>query len=324
MRLGDDYLENLNFDVIFRTPGLLPTDPNLVAAREKGAVITSEMEAFFALCPCKTIAITGSDGKTTTSSIIAELLRASGKRVHLGGNIGRPLLTDVPDMLPEDIAVLELSSFQLHSIKIRPDIAVITNVSPNHLDVHPNFEDYVFAKRSIFINQNEDDLLVVNSDNPYTAKFANECKSRVRFFSRRETLKNGVFFSGCTFEAGNESIAFDSVEKLSSFLAAIPIKYISRLSPGTALLYFTWLFARKLLEKSAFIPQLVRLAEANYAIRWIPSQTNEKVKEVFDILANACIADLAVAEKKDRLFKPEEQINGIVSVFIKEAIRKES
>ncbi|NCB50959.1 MAG: UDP-N-acetylmuramoyl-L-alanine--D-glutamate ligase [Clostridia bacterium] len=193
MRLGDDYLENLNFDVIFRTPGLLPTDPNLVAAREKGAVITSEMEAFFALCPCKTIAITGSDGKTTTSSIIAELLRASGKRVHLGGNIGRPLLTDVPDMLPEDIAVLELSSFQLHSIKIRPDIAVITNVSPNHLDVHPNFEDYVFAKRSIFINQNEDDLLVVNSDNPYTAKFANECKSRVRFFSRRETLKNGVF-----------------------------------------------------------------------------------------------------------------------------------
>ncbi len=145
-----------------------------------------------------------------------------------------------------------------------------------------------------------------------------------KFTGAQVALKSGVFFSGCTFEAGNESIAFDSVEKLSSFLAAIPIKYISRLSPGTALLYFTWLFARKLLEKSAFIPQLVRLAEANYAIRWIPSQTNEKVKEVFDILANACIADLAVAEKKDRLFKPEEQINGIVSVFIKEAIRKES
>lgn len=193
MRLGADYLENLDFDIIFRTPGLLPSDPHLVAAQENGTVITSEMEAFFALCPCKTIAITGSDGKTTTSSIIAELLRASGKRVHLGGNIGRPLLTDVPDINPEDIAVLELSSFQLHSINIRPNIAVITNISPNHLDVHPNFEDYVFAKRSIFENQQEDDLLVVNCDNPYTAKFANECRSQVRFFSRRETLKNGVF-----------------------------------------------------------------------------------------------------------------------------------
>jgi UDP-N-acetylmuramoylalanine--D-glutamate ligase len=147
----------------------------------------------FAIKGKKSIIIAGTHGKTTTSSIIAELLQASGRRVHLGGNIGRPLLTDVPDMKPEDIAVLELSSFQLHSINIRPDIAVITNISPNHLDVHPNFEDYVSAKQNIFLNQTEDDLLVVNCDNPYTAKFANECRSRVRFFSRRETLRNGVF-----------------------------------------------------------------------------------------------------------------------------------
>lgn len=193
MRLGEHYLAGLDFDVIFRTPGLLPTDPALEAAKANGAVITSEMEVFFALCPCRTIAITGSDGKTTTSSIIAELLRAAGKRVHLGGNIGRPLLTDIPNMTPDDIAVLELSSFQLHSITIRPDIAVITNVSPNHLDVHPNFEDYVSAKRRIFEDQTANDVLVLNGDNPYTAKFAEDATARIRFFSRRETVQDGVF-----------------------------------------------------------------------------------------------------------------------------------
>ena len=130
---------------------MLPTDPHLVSAKEHGAVITSEMEAFFELCPCRTIGITGSDGKTTTSSIIAELLKAGGKRVHLGGNIGKPLLTEIPDIHPDDVAVLELSSFQLHSINIRPDVAVITNVSPNHLDKHPTYEDYIEAKKRIFL-----------------------------------------------------------------------------------------------------------------------------------------------------------------------------
>lgn len=147
VRLGAGYLDGLDsFDVIFRTPGLLPTDAHLVSAMEHGAVVTSEMEAFFQLCPCRTIGITGSDGKTTTSSIIAELLKAGGKRVHLGGNIGKPLLTEIPDIQPDDVAVLELSSFQLHSIRIRPDVAVVTNVSPNHLDKHPTYEDYIDAK----------------------------------------------------------------------------------------------------------------------------------------------------------------------------------
>ncbi|MEG1633245.1 MAG: UDP-N-acetylmuramoyl-L-alanine--D-glutamate ligase [Oscillospiraceae bacterium] len=193
LRLGDSYLNELDFDVIFRTPGLLPSHPALIAAAERGAVITSEMEAFFALCPCKTIAVTGSDGKTTTSSIIAELLRAGGHRTHLGGNIGKPLLTEIPDFLPEDFAVLELSSFQLHSINIRPDTAVVTNVSPNHLDVHPDFDDYVNAKRRIFANQTKSDRLILNRDNPYTARFAEEAGAAVSFFSRRETVENGVF-----------------------------------------------------------------------------------------------------------------------------------
>ena len=194
LRLGPGYLDDLNgFDVIFRTPGLLPTDKRLAEARGHGAVITSEMEAFFSLCPCRTIGVTGSDGKTTTSSIIAELLKAGGHRVHLGGNIGKPLLCEIPDILPGDVAVLELSSFQLHSINIRPDVAVVTNVSPNHLDKHPTYEDYVDAKRRVFANQLPEDVLVVNADNGITARFAEEAKSRVLLFSHRETVKNGVF-----------------------------------------------------------------------------------------------------------------------------------
>lgn len=194
LRLGPGYLDDLaGFDYIFRTPGLLPIDPALVAAKERGAVVTSEMEAFFQLCPCRTIGITGSDGKTTTSSIIAELLKAAGLRVHLGGNIGKPLLTEIPDFRPEDIAVLELSSFQLHSINIRPDVAVVTNVSPNHLDKHPDFDDYVDAKRRIFANQTKDDVLIVNRDNACTARFGEEAPSRVLWFSRKETLRDGVF-----------------------------------------------------------------------------------------------------------------------------------
>ena len=194
VRLGPGYLDGLSgFDVIFRTPGLLPTDPHLVSAREHGAVITSEMEAFFRLCPCRTIAVTGSDGKTTTSSIIAELLKAGGRRVHLGGNIGKPLLTEIPDIHPDDVAVLELSSFQLHSIDIRPDVAVVTNVSPNHLDKHPTYDDYIEAKKRIFANQGPDEVLVLNRDNGITARFAAESGGRVLQFSHRETVKDGVF-----------------------------------------------------------------------------------------------------------------------------------
>ncbi len=133
LRLGEQYLDGLHEDIIFRTPGLHPFTPQLQKAVAGGSVLTSEMEAFFTVCPCRTIAITGSDGKTTTSTIIATLLREAGYTVFLGGNIGTPLLDKVSEMKSEDFAVLELSSFQLHSMKCRPDTAVITNISPNHL-----------------------------------------------------------------------------------------------------------------------------------------------------------------------------------------------
>ena len=139
LQLGPDYLEHLDQDILFRTPGLMPFDPHLEAAKQQGSLITSEMEVFLQLCPCKVIAVTGSDGKTTTSTIIAKLLEAAGYRVHLGGNIGHPLLCEIPEILPEDVAVLELSSFQLHSMNCCPDVAVVTNLTPNHLDKHRDF-----------------------------------------------------------------------------------------------------------------------------------------------------------------------------------------
>ena len=212
LKLGRDYLDKLDFDVIFRTPGLHPM--RLEDARRRGCVITSEMEAFFALCPCKTIAITGSDGKTTTSTLTAEILRDAGHRVFLGGNIGAPLLGRVPEMREDDIAVLELSSFQLHGMHCSPDIAVVTNIFPNHLDVHPSYEDYIFAKKSVFANQREDALLVLNRDNEITASFSSEAKCRVSWFSRREREDDGCFYDGEAIYRGGRRIASRSEIRL--------------------------------------------------------------------------------------------------------------
>ena len=128
LQLGEDYLKDLTEDVIFRTPGLRPDVPELAAAVERGSRLTSEMEVFFEVCPCTEISVTGSDGKTTTTTIIAKLLEAAGRTVHLGGNIGHPLLCDTPDIHPGDLAVLELSSFQLMTMERSPHIAVMTNL----------------------------------------------------------------------------------------------------------------------------------------------------------------------------------------------------
>ncbi len=193
LRLGEGYLDNLTEDIIFRTPGLHPFTPQLKNAVEHGSILTSEMEAFFAVCPCRTIAVTGSDGKTTTSTLISKLLEESGHKVFLGGNIGTPLLDRVPEMAAEDFAVLELSSFQLHSMKCCPDVAVITNISPNHLDVHPNLKDYVDAKRNIFLNQDENCRLVLNSEDSYSADFASQARAQIRLISVTHSVSSGAF-----------------------------------------------------------------------------------------------------------------------------------
>lgn len=191
--LGDGYLDGPMGDVIFRTPGVLPLHPALQAAAEAGSLVTSEMELFLSLCPCRVFAVTGSDGKTTTTTLVSELLKAAGYTVWLGGNIGRPLLPEADRMGPGDMAVLELSSFQLHSMACAPDVAVITNISPNHLDVHPGYEDYIDAKKQVFRGQRGDARLVLNLDNDVTASLAGEAPGTVAWFSRRKAVENGCF-----------------------------------------------------------------------------------------------------------------------------------
>ena len=170
LQLGSDYLEGLDQDIIFRTPGLRPDVPQLAKAVAGGSVLTSEMEVFFQVCPCPIIAVTGSDGKTTTTTIIAELLKKAGRTVHVGGNIGHPLLCEAGEMQPTDYAVLELSSFQLMTMPCSPHIAVMTNLAPNHLDVHKDMAEYVAAKENIFRHQKSGDKAIFNFDNDITRR----------------------------------------------------------------------------------------------------------------------------------------------------------
>ena len=206
VHLGEDYLDYLDDQaVVFRTPGMRPDVTQLLAARERGSVITSEMEVFFQVCPCHIIGVTGSDGKTTTTTIISELLKAAGKNVYVGGNIGKPLLSDVEGMEPEDWAVVELSSFQLMTMDKSPEIAVVTNLAPNHLDVHRSMGEYISAKENIFTHQKPEDRVILNEDNDITRAFAAGAMSRVTLFSRKRELERGVFLREGTIWVANES-----------------------------------------------------------------------------------------------------------------------
>lgn len=191
---GENYLENLKGDYILRSPGIRFDLPQFQKAQAEGAVLTSEMELFFDLCPCKIIAVTGSDGKSTTTTMIYELLRAEGYRCHLGGNIGNPLLPKIESIRPEDFVVVELSSFQLHTMKKSADIAVVTNLSPNHLDYHKDYREYVDAKKNIFLHQNPTGILVLNLDNGDTRDLAPLSKGTVRYFSRKTEMEEGAVY----------------------------------------------------------------------------------------------------------------------------------
>ena len=193
LQLGPDYLKDLTEDIIFRTPGMRPDLPEFTAAVKRGSVLTSEMEIFFEVCPCPIIAVTGSDGKTTTTTIIAELLRAAGRTVYVGGNIGHPLLAETGSITAEDIAVLELSSFQLMTMARSPQIAVITNLAPNHLDVHKDFAEYIAAKENIFTHQKTEDVAVFNADNEITRAQSQKAKGGIYLFSRREAVEQGTY-----------------------------------------------------------------------------------------------------------------------------------
>lgn len=178
LRLGESYLDRVGGDMVFRTPGMRPDHPALDLARAGGSRVTSEMEEFFALCPCPIFGVTGSDGKTTTTSLIADMLADGGRTVHLGGNIGTPLLTRVGEMSPLDACVVELSSFQLMDMTRSPHVAVITNLSPNHLDWHRDMDEYIAAKRRLLEFQRADDFAVLNGDNPMTAGLQGQGKTK--------------------------------------------------------------------------------------------------------------------------------------------------
>ena len=223
LRLGESYLDNLSADVVFRTPGMHPGNPALVSLRDRGAEVTSEMEVFFAVCPCKILAVTGSDGKTTTTTLISEMLKAEGKTVWLGGNIGTPLLPLVRQMHKDDYAVVELSSFQLMDMTRSPSVAVVTNLSPNHLDVHKDMDEYVSAKKNIFRFQNADGKLILNADNALTAAMTGN--GLTKFFSRQgkadACVQNGVICRDGQQVLSTKDIVIPGVHNIENYMAAI-------------------------------------------------------------------------------------------------------
>lgn len=194
---GEGYLNNIGGDYIFKTPGMRFDVPQLLEAAKNGSVITSEMEVFFELCPAPIVAVTGSDGKTTTTTLIYKLLTEGGYSCHLGGNIGKPLLPEIESIKPDEIAVLELSSFQLHTLRKSPHISVITNLSPNHLDWHKDYDEYKDAKRNIYLHQSSEDILVLNSTNADTY----DCR-----FGAKGTVRTFGYDEGCSVYSDGTSI----------------------------------------------------------------------------------------------------------------------
>ena len=223
LRVGENYLENLEADIVFRTPGMHPDIPALRQLREGGASVTSEMEVFFEVCPCSLIAVTGSDGKTTTTTLISEILKAAGHTVWLGGNIGTPLLPLCRQMKETDYAVVELSSFQLMDMTRSPQVAVVTNLAPNHLDVHKDMDEYVEAKKNVFKFQGEDGWLILNADNAITDGFAGN-GTTVKF-SRQDSayvcLRDGVIYRGDKAVLAAADILLPGVHNIENYMAAI-------------------------------------------------------------------------------------------------------
>ncbi|MBX4261805.1 UDP-N-acetylmuramoyl-L-alanine--D-glutamate ligase [Clostridium estertheticum] len=193
--LGENYLNDLTgFDVVFKTPSMRIDNPALLRAKQEGAYITSEMEEFIKYCPAKTFGVTGSDGKTTTTTIIYNILKTEGYKTWVGGNIGNPLFANIEEITKDDKVVLELSSFQLMTMNVSTDVAVVTNLSPNHLDIHKNIEEYIDAKKNIFKYQSDQDLLILNKDNDLTYELRKEAVGRVKHFSIMDKVEDGAYF----------------------------------------------------------------------------------------------------------------------------------
>lgn len=244
--LGENYLDGIEkgyFDIVFRTPGMYYNSPSLEKARAKGTAVTSELEVFFDLCPCPIYAVTGSDGKTTTTTLIAEMLSAEGRTVHKGGNIGRALLPIIEDVKENDAAVVELSSFQLISMRRSPNIAAITNITPNHLNVHKNMQEYIDAKANILLHQNAFSKAVLSADSGDVKALAPLARGDLAFFSRYEKVENGAFLDNegwlCYSDHGDikkvvhkDDIKIPGMHNVENYLTAIAVTW-GLVSPET-------------------------------------------------------------------------------------------
>lgn len=224
--IGEEYLDNIDEDVVFRSPGIMYTSDAIQKAIKSGVLVTSEMEVFFELCPSAIIGITGSDGKTTTTTLISEMLKAEGKKVFIGGNIGEPLLPRLNQMTKDDYSVVELSSFQLMSMTKSPDIAVITNIAPNHLDKHKDMAEYVEAKKNIFTHGCK--KVILNAENDITKSFITENSVT---FSLKNPQKNGAYlkdgdiFYNDEFVMKASDIILPGIHNVDNYLAAICAVY---------------------------------------------------------------------------------------------------
>ncbi len=242
--LGEDYLDYLDdVDIIIKSPGIKASTPEIQQAVEKGKILTGEIEIFIALCPCKVIGVTGSDGKTTTTTLIYEMLKREGYRTHVGGNIGKPLLANLDDIYEDDMVVLELSSFQLQTMRVSPDISLITNITPNHLDYHVDMDEYVEAKSNVYKFHKTGNKLVLNADNDITLSLGNDYKFENDMFSRVDKADGAYVEDGCIVYRGEKiidtsEIRIKGTHNVENYLAAIcavypfvsvdTIKYVAR------------------------------------------------------------------------------------------------
>ncbi len=227
LELGEKYLDRLTgYDVIFKTPSMRIDSEALVRCKKEGAYITSEMEEFTKYCKGKIYGITGSDGKTTTTTIISKLLEKQGYTTWVGGNIGTPLFAEIEKIKEEDKVVLELSSFQLMTMDSLIDVAVVTNITPNHLDMHHGMEEYIEAKKNVFRYQDKNCLLIINDENNITKEFYKEAKGKVEKFSSKK-IKNedGYYENGVLYIHGQEvckknDIVIKGMHNVENYLAA--------------------------------------------------------------------------------------------------------
>ncbi|UZT81554.1 UDP-N-acetylmuramoyl-L-alanine--D-glutamate ligase [Caproicibacterium sp. BJN0003] len=287
--LGDDYLNDLHEEIIFRTPGIRFHLPELETARKNGQIVTSEMEVFFDVCPCPIFGITGSDGKTTTTSILAEILKKSGKTVHVGGNIGTPLLPKVETIKPNDVVVAELSSFQLISMRRSPMVGIVTNITPNHLDMHKDMNEYINAKKNIILHQNAFGRAVLNLDNEISASFAPKVRGQLLYFSRKQKVEHGcwlnkneqIIFS----DGGKDTVILDTKDiripgshNIENYMAAICASFgfvspddvttVAKTFPGVA-------------HRAEFVRELNGVRWYNDSIATTPSRTIKGMLSIF-------------------------------------------